>query len=122
MKGLRLRKIVGLFALVLCCASGLVAHVWKQNTYVRMSMESVRLAKASAKLRNGIALLEIEAGDLRKLSRIESLARSRFGLETAGDPVPVYPEGARMEEGGRMMAGEGGGLESGKAGWLTRGL
>jgi cell division protein FtsL len=126
-KGLKLRKIVGLFALVLCLASVLVAHVWKQNTYVRLSIESARLGKECARLRNGIALLELEAGELRKLSRIEALARGRLGLELAKTPVPVYPEGGwpgegKAEERSGQMARKGGKIESGKLAWLTRGL
>jgi cell division protein FtsL len=125
MKGLKLRKIVGLFLLVLCLASVLVAHVWKQNTYVRLSMEAARLGKEDARLRNGIALLELEAGELHKLSRIEALAKGRFGLESAKTPVPVYPEGGDEERAsglkGRMAEGTRK-TESGMMAWLTKGL
>lgn len=132
MKGLKLRKIIGLFLLVLCLASVLVAHVWKQNTYVRLSIEGARLAKEDAKLRNGIALLELEAGELRKLSRIEAIAKARFGLETAKTPVPVYPEGEAASGLGRSsaprpdafnrVAGRTAKTESGMMAWLTKGL
>jgi cell division protein FtsL len=121
MKGLNLRKIVGLFALVLSMASVLIAHVWKQNTYVRLSIEAARLGKENSKARNGIALLELETGELRKLSRIEALAKGRFGLELVKAPIPVYPEGG-FEERGASVAAKGGKTESGKVAWLTRGL
>jgi hypothetical protein len=94
MKGLKLRTIVGLFFLVLCAAGVLVAHVWKQNAYVRISMGAVRLAKQKALLRNDIALLEVSVGGLKKISRIENLAKSRFGLEYGKTPVLVYLDGA----------------------------
>ncbi|GEM_PF-2287079 len=93
MKGLKLRTIVGLFFLVLCAAGVLVAHVWKQNAYVRISMGAVKLAKQKADLRNDIALLEVSVGGLKKISRLEGLAKSRFGLEYGKTPVLVYLEG-----------------------------
>ena len=126
MNGLKLRKIVGLFALVLCAAAVLVAHVWKQNTYVRMSIESARLGKECSKLRNSIALIDLEAGELRKLSRIEALAKARFGLETAKAPVPVYPEGGRPMEAGRAderaRVSRESSTQKGMLAWLTKGL
>ena len=114
MKGLKLRGIVGIFGLVLCGAGILVAHVYKQNTYVRLSIGAIRLNKAKAEVRNEIALLEVEVGDLKKLSRIEGVAKSKFGLEYGNTPVLVYPTG----EG----AAEAKGLALGKVTWRTRGL
>ncbi|MDB5102814.1 MAG: hypothetical protein JWP91_503 [Fibrobacteres bacterium] len=136
MKGLKLRTIVGLFLLVLCAAGVLVAHVWKQNAYVRISMGAVRLAKQRAQLRNDIALLEVSVGGLKKISRIEALAKGRFGLEYGKAPVLVYLGGdaslgdeggsARTAQAGmagrRETRGEGRGLESGKVAWRTNGL
>ena len=90
MKGLKLRTVVGLFCLVLCAAGVLVAHVWKQNAYVRISMAAVKLAKQKAQLRNDIALLEVSVGGLKKISRIENMAKTRFGLEYGKTPVLVY--------------------------------
>ena len=114
MKGLKLRGIVGIFGLVLACAGVLVAHVYKQNTYVRLSMQSIRLGKEEARLRNEIAMLEVDVGGLKKLSRIEALARGRFGLEFAKTPVLVYPDGE--------AAADFKGLEAGKVAWRTSGF
>ena len=124
MKGFRLRNIVALFLFVLLGASVLVAHVWKQNAYVRLSKESARLAREHKALRDSIALLEMQAGELRKPARIEGLARARFGLEYGKHPVPVYPAGAsRPAEGVLAIEGRGaGGERIGKAAWPTRGL
>lgn len=134
MKGLKLRTIIGLFCLVLCAAGVLVAHVWKQNAYVRISMATVKLAKQKAQLRNDIALLEVSVGGLKKISRIESLAKSRFGLEYGKTPVLVYFEGASGPGGSESPAArvaaagsgsresrvpEAKGLESGKVAWRT---
>jgi cell division protein FtsB len=122
-KGFRLRNIVALFLLVLMGASVLMAHVWKQNAYVRLSKESMKLAREGKALRDSIALLEMEAGDLKKLGRIEGLARERFGLVYGNNPVLVYPEGEDGAEG--TLARKGAGTapaETGKAAWPTRGL
>lgn len=105
MKGLKLRTVVGLFLLVLCAAGVLVAHVWKQNAYVRLSMSAVNIGKQKSQLRNDIALLEISVGGLKKLSRIEALARGRFGLEYGNAPVLVYLESGAD---GTGIPGEGG--------------
>ena len=98
MKGLKLRTVIGLFCLVLCAAGVLVAHVWKQNAYVRISMAAVKLAKQKAMLRNDIALLEVSVGGLKKISRIEGMAKARFGLEYGKTPVLVYLGGATARD------------------------
>jgi hypothetical protein len=127
-KGFRLRNIVALFLLVLMGASVLMAHVWKQNAYVRLSKESLKLARDHKALRDSIALLELEAGELRKLARIEGLARERFGLEYGISAVPVYPEAGGEGHDGALARGDGNArsgeqnLESGRAAWPTRGL
>jgi cell division protein FtsL len=115
MKGLKLRKIVGLFALVLLAAGVLVAHVGKQNAYIRISRESAKLAQGEARLRNQIALLEMEIGELRRFSRIEALARERFGLEYAKATVLVYPEPAAETAAGETP-------QAGKVAWRTSAL
>ena len=97
MKGFRLRNIVALFLLVLMGASVLMAHVWKQNAYVRLSKESVKLGREGKALRDSIALLEMEAGDLRKLGRIELLAR---------DPRPPASRPLRGRPGYRVRIGD----------------
>lgn len=140
MKGLKLRTVIGLFCLVLCAAGVLVAHVWKQNAYVRISMGAVKLAKQKTMLRNDIALLEVAVGGLKKISRIEGMAKARFGLEYGKTPVLVYLGGAsaRDEEEGvvasartpgvspvaRADGKESGtkGLESGKVAWRINGF
>ena len=133
MSGLKLRTVIGLFCLVLTLAGVLVAHVWKQNAYVRMSMGQVRLAKQQAQLRNDIALLEVAVGGLKKLSRIEGLAKGRFGLEYGKNPVLVYlddtpvraetpaPVGAQAAA-QRAAGPEAKGLQAGKVEWRTSGL
>lgn len=136
MKGFRLRNIVALFLFVLLGASVLVAHVWKQNAYVRLSKESARLAREHKALRDSIALLEMQAGELREPARLERLARARFGLEYGRHPVPVYPAGAARPADGALARtgaasgtpapggadGGRGGARIGKAAWPTRGL
>jgi hypothetical protein len=138
MKGIKLRAIVGLFCLVLCGAGVLVAHVWKQNAYVRLSMATVRLGKERAGLRNDIALLEVSVGGLRKRGRIEGLAKEHFGLGYGNSPVPVYREAAsgqpaesaaktpgrtaRASGSGAMENARGVAIEAGKVAWRTKGL
>lgn len=148
MKGLKLRTVVGLFLLVLCAAGVLVAHVWKQNAYVRLSMAEVDIGKQRAQLRNDIALLEVSVGSLKKLSRIEGMAKGRFGLEYGNTPVLVYLEGdaasasvaasASASNAGAAAAGnaasaqsadavakagmEAKGLEAGKVAWRIKGF
>ena len=136
MKGLKLRKIVGLFALVLIAAGVMVAHVWKQNAFIRISREAVKLGQSEAHLRNEIALLELEIGELRRFSRIEALAKGRFGLEYAKAPVLVYSEAAGAGAGGAdarspatraqsaaaSQAPKAPGLEAGKVAWRTSAL
>lgn len=123
MKGFRLRNIVALFLLVLMGASVLMAHVWKQNAYVRLSKESMRLARDGKVLRDGIALLEMEAGALKKLGRIEGLARDRFGLVYGNNPVLVYPDGEDGSEGVLARKGDGAeAAETGKSAWPTSGF
>ncbi|MEO7425236.1 MAG: hypothetical protein ABI036_08610 [Fibrobacteria bacterium] len=115
MKGLKLRTVVGLFLLVLSLAGVLVAHVWKQNAYVRLSMSAVKIAKQKSQLGNDIALLEISVGALKKLSRIEALARDRFGLEYGNAPVLVY-----LESGADGVGNPGEGGYEGNAGRRAR--
>jgi cell division protein FtsL len=136
MKGLKLRSVIGLFCLVLILAGVLVAHVWKQNAYVRLSMDLVKLGKQQAQLRNEIALLDVSVGGLKKISRIEGLAKNRFGLEYGKAPVLVYMDGdARRSPADARASGEAGrsgpaarapggdeGLQSGKVAWRTSGL
>ena len=147
MKGLKLRTVIGLFCLVLTLAGVLVAHVWKQNAYVRLSMSTVRIEKQQNQLRNDIALLEVSVAGLKKLSRIEAMAKARFGLEYGKTPVLVYLDGAESrarEPRGREASGEpavpapnnlsvraepaaspsedGKGLVAGKVAWRTSGL
>jgi cell division protein FtsL len=131
MKGLKLRSVIGLFCLVLILAGVLVAHVWKQNAYVRISMDVVKLEKQQAQLRNEIALIEVSVGGLKKISRIEVLAKARFGLEYVKAPVLVYldrdearaSDATREPVGPQAAAGAGDkGLQSGKVAWRTNGL
>ena len=111
---MKLRGIVGIFLLVLCGAGILVAHVYKQNTWVRLSMAAIKISKAKLQLLNEIALLRVEVGSLKKPSRIESLAKGRFGLEYGNTPILVYPEDKGMVEAHRS--------ELGKVAWRTKGF
>lgn len=136
MRGFRLRNIVALFLSVLLGASVLMAHVWKQNAYVRLSKEAVELDRERKALRDTLALLELEAAELRSPARLEALARERFGLEYGIAPVLVYPEAdgdaravmARLGGAGSEAGAGGEGpmavkdLRRSVAGWLTRGL
>jgi hypothetical protein len=135
MKGLKLRTVIGLFCLVLTLAGVLVAHVWKQNAYVRLSMEEVKLGQRQAQLRNDIALIEVAVGGLKKLSRIEGVAKGRFGLEYGKTPVLVYLDEAAAHERPAAAASAPGtqasadgvngtpkGLQAGKVAWQTSGF
>jgi cell division protein FtsL len=137
MKGLKLRTVIGLFFLVLCGAGVLVAHVWKQNAYVRLSIDTVKIGKQRTQLRNDIALLEISVASLKKLSRLEGMAKARFGLEYGKAPVLVYVEGqkfaeteggkaedAKTEDGMKTASAETGdkGLLAGKIAWPIKGF
>jgi len=122
MKGIKLRAIVGLFFLVLCAAGVLVAHVWKQNAYVRYSMATVKLGKERAALRNEIALLEVSVGGLRKRARIEQVARERFGLAYGNVSVAVYREPGSGKRAGRDGGDRNGAIAAGKVAWRTSGL
>ncbi len=103
---MKLRGIIGIFFLVLCCAGVLVAHVYKQNTWVRLSMATIKIGKAKLQLLNDIALLEVEVGSLKKPSRIETLAKGRFGLEYGNTPILVYPEDKGIVEPHGPQAGK----------------
>ena len=109
---MKLRGIVGIFFLVLCCAGVLVGHVYKQNTWVRLSMGTINIDKAKLRLLNEIALLEVEVGTLKKPSRMESIAKGRFGLEYGNTPILVYPEDKGIVEPH--------GPEVGKVAWRTK--
>lgn len=138
MKGLKLRSVIGLFCLVLTLAGVLVAHVWKQNAYVRMSMDMVKLGKQQFQLRNEIALLEVSVGGLKKIGRIESMAKGRFGLEYGKTPVLVYvdgeaerdtprgagraPAGGRATEARQAASAGDGETQSGKVAWRINGF
>jgi len=114
MKGLKLRGIVGLFILVLCIAAVLVADVYKQNTYVRLSIAGTKIGKQKAEIRNELALLEVKISVLKKYSRIESIAKSRFGLEYGITPILVYSDKANKAQTKSLAFG--------KVAWRTKGL
>jgi cell division protein FtsL len=114
--------VIGLFCLVLVLAGVLVAHVWKQNVYVRLSIDLVKLEKRQEDLRNEIALLEVSVGSLSKLSRLETLARNRFGLEYVKAPVLIYMDADSSSRGRRLAAANRDGLQAGGASWPTNGL
>ena len=114
MKGLKLRGIVGLFILVLCIAAVLVADVYKQNTYVRLSIAGTKISKQKAEVRNELALLEVKTSALKKYSRIESIAKSHFGLEYGITPILVYSDKGNKTETKSLAFG--------KVAWRTKGL
>ena len=134
-KGFKLRKIVALMGLALGFAGVFVAHVWKQNTYIGLSLDAAKFEMQKAKLLGDVALLELEVGDLRKPERIERLAKEKFGLEYGVKPILVYPDGesagAKSEVENRAFGGTGGAaekpsgdrkLETAGAEWPTNGL
>jgi len=83
-RGVKLRVVVGWMGLTLFLVSLPLGLVWKQQTYVRYARSLIQTKNERARLQNEVLLLETEVRGLKNPSRLELLARERFGLI---DPV-----------------------------------
>jgi cell division protein FtsL len=128
--GIKLRSIVMWMALALLGASLFSAHVYKQNLYVRLSRDAVKMEKEKRQQQNELASLELEVKSLMRRQRLENLAINRFGLVYAGAPEPIYRDDARMQEVEAKVAMASfqddpktkNGWVTGAVRWLTEGL
>jgi cell division protein FtsL len=112
-------------AMVMLVASLPLGMVWKQYAYVNLSRGLQTAERDRGRLQNEVLLLETEVRGLMRTSRLETLARDRFGLIDPGPPILVQPEGA-------VLAGAGGSdgtmdtLKAAswreRAGWRTNGF
>jgi type II secretory pathway component PulJ len=103
-------------AVIFLSASLLLGMVWKQHAYVRFSRDLHAGEKRHASLHNAVLLLETEVRALRQPSRLETLARDRFGLIHPGPPLLVQPDGQILARG--REAGPAGGMGIRAARWL----
>lgn len=119
MRGIKLRILVGWMALVSLAASVLLCVVWKEHEFVRLSRVVLRTQKEAARLQDGVLVLETEVQSLRKPSRLEELARERFGLINPGSPIVVQPEGQVLARGSKPELVSANGTVK-TAGWRGR--
>lgn len=101
--GVKLRRVTGWIALMLCVASLALGHIWKQQAHARLAREIVAVGRERDKLASEVLLLDTETRGLRQYSRLEAVARDRLGLVDPGPPVMIHPAGhvlADAEAGG----------------------
>lgn|GEM_PF-2490547 len=130
--GVKLRRIVLWMGAALLAAGMLSAHVYKQNLYIRLSRDSVKLELERRKKQNELAALELEVKSLLRRQRLEQLAVTRFGLAYSGAPEPIYRDeisGSGSDATGSMaLAAFDGDADTrknwatGAVRWLTDGL
>ncbi|MCD6024181.1 MAG: hypothetical protein K0Q91_1097 [Fibrobacteria bacterium] len=101
----KLRAVFAWMALTLLVASLLLAQVWKQQAFVRLSRELIQAGRDRDALATEVLVLETETRALRQFSRLETFARERLGLINPGPPTVIQPEG-------QLLAGRSG--ESGE--------
>lgn len=105
---MKLRNVIVMMAAALGLAGILVAQVFRQNAYVRLSKQIRLNDKKAEALRNEIASAEMEVRKLKSLSRIEALAQRGLGLEYETRTVMVRASGAAgqvaLAEGKRSLA------------------
>ncbi|HAO98756.1 MAG TPA: hypothetical protein DCQ83_01790 [Fibrobacteres bacterium] len=92
-KGFKLRLVIGWMVGVMLVISLPLGLVWKQYAYVNLSRDLLAAEKERGRLQNEVMLLETEVRALARPSRLESLARDRFGLVDPGPPILIQPEG-----------------------------
>ncbi len=130
---MKLRQVFACMLLAGICASVFVAHVWRQNAFVQLTKDASKNERELGKIRNEVALLELQVSELKKLSRVERVAREKFGLDFQVTPILVHA--GSSGEGGeasaafawatslfgnlRDLAGIG---NNGNGEWETRGL
>ncbi len=127
--GVKLRRVVLWMGAALLGASLLSAHVYKQNLYIRLSRESVKLDQVHRLKQNELAGLELDVKELMRRQRLEQLAIHRFGLVYTGAPEVVTRLEDVTEEGHVAMAmaatsenATTGHWVTGAMRWLTDGL
>ncbi len=130
---MKLRKIFALMLLAVFCAGIFVVHVWRQNSFVQLSQEVSKNERELVKIRNEVARLELHVSELKKMSRVERVAREKFGLDFKVTPILVHA-GSDGEQGGEVRAfawATGimenlrdltGKREGGSGEWATKGL
>lgn len=96
--GVKLRRVVLWMGAALLGASLLSAHVYKQNLYIRLSRESVKLDQVQRLRQNELAGLELDVKGLMRRQRLEQLAVTRFGLVYTGAPEVVARVDAAGED------------------------
>lgn len=89
----KLRAVFAWMALTLLVASLLLAQVWKQQAFVRLSRELIQAGRDRDALATEVLVLETETRALRQFSRLETFARERLGLINPGPPTVIQPEG-----------------------------
>lgn len=90
-RGFRLRTLVLWMGMILILALLPLGMVWKQYTYVNLSRALLECKKDRGRLQNQAMLLKTQVRGLLQPSRLESLARDRFGLIDPGPPIEVQP-------------------------------
>jgi cell division protein FtsL len=116
----KLRAVFAWMALTLLVASLLLAQVWKQQAFVRLSRELVQAGRDRDALATEVLVLETETRALGQLSRLETVARERLGLINPGPPTVIQPEGQLLAQGSDdSEAGESGSsIQSARFGFL----
>ncbi len=85
----KLRSVAGWILAMLAVASVALAHVWKQQSHVRLSRDLAVGARDRDALAAEVLLLETETRGLRQYSRIEAVAKARLGMINPGPPVMI---------------------------------
>jgi cell division protein FtsL len=113
----KLRAVFAWMALTLLVASLLLAQVWKQQAFVRLSRELIQAGRDRDALATEVLVLETETRALGQFSRLETVARERLGLINPGPPTVIQPEGQLLARGSE--AGESGSsIQSARFGFL----
>ena len=102
----KLRAVFGWMVLMLLIASLLLAQVWKQQAFVRLSRELIQAGRDRDALATEVLVLETETRALGQLSRLESFARDRLGLINPGPPTVIQPEGQVLASAGSEGSGK----------------
>ena len=95
----KLRAVFAWMALTLLVASLLLAQVWKQQAFVRLSRDLIQAGRDRDALATEVLVLETETRALGQLSRLETVARERLGLINPGPPTVIQPEGQVLAQG-----------------------
>jgi cell division protein FtsL len=115
----KLRAVFAWMALMLLVASLLLAQVWKQQAFVRLSRELIQAGRDRDALATEVLVLETETRALGQLSRLETVAREHLGLINPGPPTVIQPEGQLLAQASGDSEGEeaGSSIESARFGF-----